>query len=86
MNPEEEAAAAARRAEKRFQDMPPAKLYGTPIGECNDCGERFDYRGETDRQNLDPCPNCGSQNWEKWGYDYDGRKLEKQSLQADTDQ
>lgn len=67
-DPESEAAAAARNAES----VPKVVLNGTPLGECDDCGKRFRYRGDTDIQNLDPCPGCGSQNWTKWGYRYDG--------------
>ncbi|MFB6071126.1 MAG: hypothetical protein ABEJ76_08895 [Halanaeroarchaeum sp.] len=72
-----QAAAAARRAERMFGDMPNAVKAGQPIGECPDCGSRFDYRGDTDRQNLDPCPECASQNWHKWGYRFHGEEIRR---------
>lgn len=73
-----QAAAAARRAKKATDKMPNAVLGGQPIGECH-CGERFDYGPSpgADVSNMDPCPGCGSREWYKWGYRYDGEEIRR---------
>ena len=58
------AAAAARDADP----LPQYMVEGTPLGHCRACEARFEYRGNTDIGNLDPCPACGSLDWRKWGY------------------
>lgn len=77
-NPAKEAAAAARRAKRRYAKVPNAVRGGQPIGECPGCGERFDYGNPTDNvSNLDPCPGCGSRDWHKWGYRYNGEDIRR---------
>lgn len=71
-DPAADAARAAREAEKKLEDMPPAVLHGQSIGECPDCGTYFDYGNPGQPGNLDPCPACGSRDWYKWGYRYNG--------------
>jgi len=76
-DPANEAAAAARRAERRLRNTPNAVLGGQPIGECP-CGGRFDYgTPSADVENLDPCPGCGSREWYKWGYRYNGEEIRR---------
>lgn len=61
---ETEAAAAVRRAPSLSHE----ENLGHRLGFCPECDEKFLY-GEPgdDVQNLDPCPNCDSRGWEKWG-------------------
>lgn len=61
---EVQAAAAARNAD----DIPDHVLEGTPLGCCHNCLNRFEYGDPNGQRNTDPCPECGSQNWKKWGY------------------
>lgn len=63
-----QAAAAAKNA----ADVPDFVLEGTPVGKCNDCHDYFEYGTGTGRGNLTPCPHCGSDDWEKIGYQHDG--------------
>lgn len=73
-----QAAHAARRAERRLEEVPNTVLNGHRIGECADCGERFEYGGVGDDvQNLDPCPGCGNRRWHKWGYRYGDREVRR---------
>jgi hypothetical protein len=60
-----EAAAAARDADR----VNTAIVISDPVGECPDCDARFVY-GTADQRQLDPCPECGSHDWTKWGYDH----------------
>jgi len=55
VDPANEAAAAAREAERRNAEIPNAVMAGQPIGECPGCGERFDYGAHTgaDVSNMD---------------------------------
>lgn len=71
------AAAAARRAERQMKKVPNAVRNGQPIGECPDCGHRFDYSRGTDVHNLDKCPRCGSDDWYKWGYRHHGDEIRR---------
>lgn len=69
---ESQAAAAVRNAD----DVPPAVLVATPIGACSECGSRFPFRDEGIGQ-LDPCPECGSDDWQKVAYRLpSGREVE----------
>lgn len=72
---EAEAAAAARRAERTRRKTPNCVLGGQPIGECVDCGARFDYGRGTDVAIMDPCPECEARDWEVWGYRYNGEEV-----------
>jgi hypothetical protein len=77
-DPAEAAANAARAAERRLRQVPDIVLGGQSIGECPDCGARFDYgTPATDIRNLDLCPDCGSIEWYKWGYRYDGEEIRR---------
>lgn len=78
VDPANEAAAAAREAKRRNADIPNTVMAGRAIGECPDCGERFDYGSPTtDVSNLDPCPSCGARDWHKWGYRYNGQEIRR---------
>lgn len=78
MNPEEGAAHAARRAEEKYEDMPSVVMHGQLIGKCPDCEEKFNYGSPSDGvDNLDPCPECGSMHWRKWGYRYKGEEYHR---------
>ena len=68
-------AAQAAAAVRNKATVPEVALVGTNIGECPDCGARFDYGRGTDTRNLDPCPDCGSHDWTKWGYRHDGEEV-----------
>ena len=48
--------------------VPEIVLTGTVLGECRDCGARFPYQHPHETSNLDPCPECRSWDWFKWGY------------------
>lgn len=78
-NPAQEAAAAARRAKKQNEVIPNTVRGGQPIGECPDCGTRFDYGSHAGDapSNMDPCPNCGSRDWYKWGYRHHGEEIRR---------
>lgn len=76
-DPANEAAAATRRAKRRNADIPNVARAGQPIGECPLCGHRFDYNRGTDIHNLDRCPQCGSDDWHKWGYRYNGEEIRR---------
>ena len=76
-DPARDAAAAARRAKRRNADIPNAVMAGQPIGECPSCESRFDYARGTDVHNLDKCPRCGSDDWHKWGYRYNGEEIRR---------
>lgn len=75
------AAAAAKDAD----EVPDYVLHGTPIGHCHACDTRFLYRGNTGIDNLDPCPQCGSLDWRKWGYRVDGEAKPMEVLKADAE-
>lgn len=78
-DPATEAAAAARRAQRMQEEIPNVVKGGQPIGECPNCGERFDYGAHTGANvsNMDPCPSCGSRDWYKWGYRYNGEEIRR---------
>lgn len=77
-SPEVQAAAAARRAKRRLDKIPNTVLNGHAIGECPECGARFEYGDPGDDiQNLDPCPGCGHRRWYKWGYRYGDREIRR---------
>lgn len=62
-DPDAAAAAAARDA----TPLPDEIIEGRPLGECPDCGARFDYMYPSGVGNLEPCPECGSHDWQRWG-------------------
>lgn len=74
------AAAAARDADP----LPDYVIEGVPLGHCRTCDSRFEYGGDTGVQNLDPCPQCGSLDWRKWGYRIDGEDKPMEVLNADA--
>jgi len=80
-DPAAEAAAAARNTET----PPDIVITGQTLGECSDCGARFEYRHPTEIHNLDPCPGCGSQDWTKWGYRYKGDDIPKEDVEWGND-
>jgi predicted nucleic acid-binding Zn-ribbon protein len=76
-DPANQASAAARRAKHRNESIPNVVRAGQPIGHCPDCDSRFDYSRGTDVHNLDKCPRCGSDDWYKWGYRYNGDEIRR---------
>lgn len=71
----------AAAAAKGVESAPDVVFEGTPLGECYDCGAEFDYGAGTDHENFDPCPDCGSQNWGKWGYRHDGEEIPREDVE-----
>lgn len=66
---EYQAAAAVRNAD----DVPSVVLESVPLGFCRHCGTMFEYgKPNGGIQNLSPCPECGSDEWVKWGYRTEG--------------
>lgn len=60
---------SAAAAAARVPDLPDYKIEGDLLGECRDCGNQFRYATpKTGIHNLDPCPDCGSDNWYKYGH------------------
>jgi len=77
-DPAADAAVAARNAERKNRDIPNVVLGGQPIGECSDCGARFDYNNpDDDVHGLDDCPKCASGMWYNWGYRYNGEEIRR---------
>lgn len=73
-------AGEAAQAVKHLPEIPEEVLEGQPLAEC-ECGERFEYGHGTDIGNLDPCPSCGTQRWEQWGYRLpDGGEVAKEVI------
>lgn len=75
--PVDDPGAQAAEAVRSGAAVPEAVIEATLLGECDVCEARFVY-GDPDsgRGNLDPCPECGSQSWSKWGYRYpDGEEV-----------
>jgi len=69
---------ATRRAKRLLEEILETVLHGQPIGECPDCGTRFEYSlPTTEASDLIPCPNCGSNRWYKWGYRHDGAEVRR---------
>jgi len=75
---EHQAAAAARRAERRNREIPNVALRCHSIGACPDCGARFNYNRPGDEVlATDPCPDCTSTRWHNWGYRYNGEEIRR---------
>lgn len=60
---------------QKLDSLPDVVLESTRIGECTDCGSRFEYSVDMDIGPFDPCPFCGSDKWEKWGYRHEGEDI-----------
>lgn len=83
--PETDASEAVRRANRQTEKIPNVVLGGQPIGKCSACGSRFDYGRGTDTIGLDPCPECGSRDWHKWGYRYAGDEIPSSQIGDDQE-
>lgn len=76
----------AIHAAENTPDVPEVVLESTPVGACDDCGARFEYGTGTTHGNLDPCPDCGSQAWEKDAYIRpDGTEIDADTLEPTGD-
>lgn len=78
-----QAAAAARNAD----EVPSVVLKSVSLGHCQDCDTMFEYgKPNGGIQNLSPCPECGSENWMKWGYRTpDGENVPIDEVNTDND-
>ncbi|MFW5905384.1 MAG: hypothetical protein ACOCUO_00890 [archaeon] len=71
------AAAAARNA----TPVPDIVLKGQRLGICDDCGSKFEYGIQsTGIGAFDPCPDCGSFEWSKWGYRFEGEDVPNEDI------
>jgi Zn finger protein HypA/HybF involved in hydrogenase expression len=71
-NADYQAAAAAKDADT----LPEEVIKGTKLGHCPNCDQRFEYP----QNNLDPCPNCGSEKWVSWGVRLNGEDIPNEEI------